>query len=476
MQLIICYIYVFINSKNILEFISVIIYTHNHMDIFEKYALKTPDLLLPNKEIDLTAWAVIACDQYTQDMKYWNTVSSVVKNSYSTLHMILPEAYLNTLSEAQRKQAIIKIQNTMKAYLTGDIFTAPLHAMLYIERTTAYNRVRKGIVTCIDLEKYDWKPDSKAEIRATEATIVERLPPRMEIRRGASIELPHIMLLANDPRHIYIEEIGKYIYASGNAPLYTVPLMMDSGSISGWPIPVEYATHIKEALEKLYQDNTSAAGSTFMFAVGDGNHSLATAKAVWEDYKRQCGGVQSANGSVSIPQAIESDPLRYALVEIVNLYDSGLTFEPIHRVIFGADSAQLIRFIHSKLGGKILTCSDKLELIRKIESSSASFGFISETGGLICLETDVTCLAISALQPLLDDFVHTHHLQMDYIHGTEEAFRLPQQSGAVSILLPPIAKDSFFSTIAEYGALPRKSFSMGEASEKRFYLECRQLF
>ena len=215
-----------------------ILYTDN-MDIFEKYALKTPDILLPNKSVDLTAWSVIACDQYTQDTDYWSKAAAIAKDHYSTLHMILPEVYLNTFSDEQRKQAIVKIQKTMQDYLAAGVFANPVHSMLYIERKTAYNRLRKGIVTCIDLEKYDWRQGSKAEIRATEATIVERLPPRMEIRQGAALEMPHIMLLVDDPKRILIEKIGDAIYSAQTAPLYTAPLMLNSGSISGWAIPAD---------------------------------------------------------------------------------------------------------------------------------------------------------------------------------------------------------------------------------------------
>lgn len=445
------------------------------MNAFEKYALKTPDILLPNKEVDLTAWTVIACDQYTQDTDYWNKVLAVAKDAYSTLHMILPEVYLDTFSDERRKKEIGKIQSTMQDYLAKRIFADPVHTMLYIERKTAYDRLRKGIVTCIDLEQYDWRPVAKAKIRATEATIVERLPPRMDIRRGAMLEMPHIMLLVNDPAHTFIERIGADIHASGNMPLYSATLMLHAGSVTGWEIPAECSASMEKALEKLYRDNTGEDGSTFMFAVGDGNHSLATAKAVWDAYKQQHGGIQLPDGSVSLPKVLKDNPLRYALVEIVNLYDTGLTFEPIHRVIFGAGHMQLIDFIRSKLGGKTVLCADKDDLVHTIENASVSFGFISKSDELICLETDLTCLAVSALQPLLDEFVKTHNLQIDYIHGSEEAFRIPQQRDAVSILLPPIVKDSFFSTIAETGSLPRKSFSMGEASEKRFYLECRRL-
>ena len=445
------------------------------MNIFEKCALQTPDILLPNKNIDLTAWSVIACDQYTQDTAYWQKAAAIAKNVPSTLHMILPEVYLNTLSEDQRKHAIAQIQSTMKTYLADSIFAEPVHSMLYIERKTAYNRLRKGIVTAIDLEKYDWRSTSKAEIRATEATIVERLPPRMEIRKGAALEMPHIMLLVNDPTRLLIEKIGTALHTAKTEPLYTAPLMLNAGSITGWAIPSGYSGDIETALEQLYTANTGTDGSVFMFAVGDGNHSLATAKAVWDTYKEQCGGVKQQDGTVSLPKELEHSLLRYALVEIVNLYDEGLTFEPIHRVIFGADAQDLISFLQQKLGGTILACSTPRELQDKVEHSSSAFGFIAPKSSFTCLDTAVSGLAVSALQPLLDEYIAKHKLEIDYIHGAEEAFRLPQHKDAVSILLPPIEKDSFFSTIAEQGSLPRKSFSMGEASEKRFYLECRKL-
>lgn len=445
------------------------------MNIFEKCALMTPEILLPNKDVDLTAWAVIACDQYTQDTDYWKKVAAIAENSYSTLHMILPEVYLNTLTLEQRKQAIAKIQNTMKDYVSRGVFGSPIQTMLYIERKTAYGRLRKGIISCIDLEKYDWRPSARSEIRATEATIVERLPPRMEIREGATLELPHIMLLVNDPGKILIEAIGAAIDSAEQQPLYAAQLMLNSGSISGWAIPPSCSTAMEKALETLYRTGTGTDGSTFLFAVGDGNHSLATAKAIWDAYKQRCGGALHKDGSVSLPKQIESSPLRYALVEIVNLYDSGLTFEPIHRVIFGASSTELVTFIQANLGGAADVYSDTDTLVHTVESSSASLGFISKTGGLTCLKTQLRCLIVSALQPLLDEFVRDRNLQMDYIHGAEDAVRIAQTTDAVSILLPPIAKETFFSTIAQSGSLPRKSFSMGEASEKRFYLECRKL-
>ena len=447
----------------------------NIMNVFERCALQTPDILLPNKNIDLTAWSVIACDQYTQDTEYWQKAADIVKDKPSTLHMILPEVYLNTFSGNRRKQEIAKIQAAMNAYLTTGIFAEPLHSMLYIERKTAYNRLRKGIITAIDLEKYDWSPSSKAEIRATEATIVERLPPRMEIRQGAALEMPHIMLLVNDPKRLLIEKTGAALHASKTQPLYTASLMLNAGSITGWAIPAAYSNDMEQALEQLYTANTEADGSVFLFAVGDGNHSLATAKAVWDVYKEQHGGVRQQDGTVLLPKELEHSLLRYALVEIVNLYDTGLTFEPIHRVIFKADAQNLIGFLQTKLGGAIIPCTTSAELRNKVEHSSAAFGFIAPKDSFVCLDTDTSGLAVSALQPLLDDYIKTHQLEIDYIHGAEEAFRLPQHKDAVSILLPPIAKDSFFSTIAKQGSLPRKSFSMGEASEKRFYLECRKL-
>ena len=444
------------------------------MKKIEDFGIRVPEILLP-KNIDVKSWSVIACDQYTQDLDYWKKAEAEAAGKPSTLNLILPEVYLNSPDKPAR---IEKIRKTMKDYLDGDVFAAPRKSMIYIERKTAFGRTRRGLVTQIDLETYEWKPFSKANIRATEATIVERIPPRMEIRRGAPLELPHIMLLVDDKEDLLVGGAGKLV--SGKAPLYDGELMCKGGSITGWAVESDSEiAKVTEAVAKIAEKNRSADGSTFLFAVGDGNHSLATAKAVWDEYKEKL----LAEGADEA--ALRDCPVRYALVEIVNIYDSGLTFEPIHRVIFDCDVRSLILYLSDKLGGSVSEVASAGELESAVKASSNSFGFAYKFEGeqkYVLLKTDIKELAVARLQPEIDAGLKSSAKldgktpEIDYIHGSDEVLKLGERDNAVGILLPPIAKDSFFETISGRGPLPRKSFSMGEADEKRFYLECRRLF
>ena len=441
------------------------------MKTINELGLRVPEILLP-KNIDLKSWSVIACDQYTQDRDYWKKAEAATCGKPSTLNLILPEVYLNDGDKAER---IAKIRQTMKSYLDGGVFADARKAFVYLERTTAFGRTRKGLVAQIDLETYEWKPFSKANIRATEATIVDRIPPRKEIRKGAPLELPHIMLLVNDKDGVLVEGAGKLAH-DGRAALYDGELMQNGGKITGWAL--ESDTDIKavtEALNQIADKNRAADGSTFLFAVGDGNHSLATAKAVWDEYKAEliAGGASEAE--------LAENPVRFALIEIVNIYDSGLTFEPIHRVIFNADIKALINKVGGALEGGLREVSSAEELETAVKASQADFGFVYlDDEGVqkyVLLQTKIKELAVARFQPVVDEFLKdAASAEIDYIHGSEEVFRLGAQKGALAVLLPPIAKDSFFETINGRGPLPRKSFSMGEADEKRFYLECRKLF
>jgi uncharacterized protein (DUF1015 family) len=388
-----------------------------------QFGLQIPEILLPKAGTDLKAWPVIACDQYTQDKNYWQRAEAARAGKPSTLSLILPEVFLD---DGDKNRRIADIKKNMRQYLSDGVFAEPKTGMVYVERTTAYGRKRCGLITAIDLEAYDWRPNSKSLVRATEATVPARLPPRMTIRRGAPLELPHIMLLVNDAGRRFVE--GASTLAHENAPLYDTDLMLDAGHITGWLVSGNAAySAIADALAEIAQKNTRSSGDVFLFAVGDGNHSLASAKAVWDEYKARLPS--------DSPER-ETHPARYALVEIVNIYNDGLTFEPIHRVIFNADSASLKELLKS--------CPDR---------------------------------KVTELQPLLDAYLAEHpESSIDYIHGDDEVARLEQQAGTVGIIMPPIDKNSFFPTIAATGPLPRKSFSMGEASEKRFYFECRKLF
>ncbi len=438
------------------------------MKIFDKFGVQIPEILLP-KSINLKTWSVIACDQYTQDFNYWKSVKETVGTDFSTLNLIFPEVYLN---EENPEERIKTIKKTMKDYIEKDIFN-PSQQCVYIERKTAYGRTRKGLVLAIDLEKYEWQPNSKALIRATEATVPERIPPRMKIRTNAPLELPHIMLLANDEDDLLIGKCAEN--AKKTSPIYDGDLMEQSGHITGWAVKGSEAESIIEtALETLYKKGTDSQGNTFLFAVGDGNHSLATAKAVWDEYKKNLSEEEQT-----------TSPIRYALVEIVNIYDEGLTFEPIHRVMFNFDTEDLINYVCEKLNGNTQIFNNEDLLKKAIEEKSeigARYGFIYIKNGITqfkMIQTNIKDLAIAALQPILDSYMNeksAQKTQIDYIHGTDEVTALGKMENNTGILLPPIAKDSFFATINGRGPLPRKSFSMGEASEKRFYVEARKLF
>jgi hypothetical protein len=401
-----------------------------------------PEILLPKEGTDLYKWAVIACDQFTQDRNYWEKVKETVGSSPSCLNMIFPEAYLEDGGEEGKNRRIRDIRNCMASYAKEGLFT-PTRCCVYVERSTNHHPKRSGLVLLFDLEQYDWDPESRLLIRSTEGTLQERLPPRMAIRRGAPLELPHILLLINDEGDSLIPSLGKI--ARERPPMYETPLMMNSGAVRGWALDTEQAWAVlADGLESLAEKPPGSKESPFLIAVGDGNHSLATAKAVWEEYKKAHAG----------EAGLENHPARWALAELENLYDPGLSFEPIHRIIFNAGQKELL---------------DALSSLKDIRS-------LSEAPGIIRIEGLSPDIVTVSLQPLLDNFVKEKGCAIDYIHGEDELLRLASSRRAVGLILPPVRKDGLFKTVAQTGPLPRKSFSMGEAEEKRFYLECRKLF
>jgi hypothetical protein len=428
-----------------------------------------PEITLPGGDVDLQKWAVIACDQFTQDRSYWEDVRKTAGASPSALNIIFPEIYLG---EAGREDRVQAIHRTMASYLTGVLAPAQRRGV-YIERSTPYHQRRRGLILAIDLEQYDWKPGSQTLIRATEETVPERIPPRMEIRRSAPLEIPHILLLMDDEADYLIPALGER--AKKGSPLYHTPLMLGAGEISGWALNTETDWMVlTEGLEELAarSETRYGQGKPLLYAVGDGNHSLATAKAVWEEYKKTHTGREQ-----------ERYPGRYALVELENLSDPGISFEPIHRVIFGAVLEEVRAALSELPGFTSRTVKSAEELSQLVTDNTAGnrYGLTGE-GRYILVETGTTGIATGELQPLLDRFIsagtRTGGLGIDYIHGDEELFRIASGGGgpAVGLLLPPVQKAGLFQTIARSGPLPRKSFSMGEAVEKRFYLECRRLF
>jgi hypothetical protein len=425
-----------------------------------------PEIMLPRAGVDLEKWAVIACDQFTQNRGYWEKVAAGVGDAPSTLSMIFPEAYLSGEGRAER---IRHIHAAMDRMISGGDLAPPRRACVYVERATPFHPCRRGLVLAVDLEQYDWASESRLLIRSTEGTVAERLPPRMEIRRGAALEIPHILLLINDEGDGLLPGLGAR--ARRRAPAYETALMMDSGSIRGWLLEEEGDwLFLAQGLEALAR--RGEGDRPFLYAVGDGNHSLAAAKAVWEEYKKGPGGPGSMN-----------HPARWALVEVENIYDPGLGFEPIHRVVFGVPAGEILRALSALPGFSKRTVGNRGELSRLVGEGGAKnrLGLAAGTEFTL-IESDAGGLATDSLQPLLDALVSDKKAQdpgappsIDYIHGEEELFSLTG-TGAVGILLPPIEKRGLFETVARSGPLPRKSFSMGEAEEKRFYLECRKLF
>jgi hypothetical protein len=404
-----------------------------------------PEILIPQPGTDLKKWAVVACDQFTQDRSFWEALKAEIGTAPSTLNLILPEAYLRDNREAR----IADIRRFMRAFLDEDIFAPPRRGCVYLERATPRHPRRRGLVLTVDLEQYDWSPGARLLIRTTEGTMKERLLPRMEIRREAPLECPHILLLIDDEEDLLIPGLGER--AKKASPLYATSLMNDAGAVSGWILDKERDwALLAEGLEKLAQKASAryGSGTPFLYAMGDGNHSLATAKEVWEEYKKS---------HVQDP-ALMAHPARWALVELENLYDPGISFEPIHRVIFGLSPGDVLAAI-SALPGLVCSASDNKPGIIQVESSRE-------------------IIAAASLQPALDNLVKAAGASMDYIHGEEELRRVVSGSPlpAAGVLFPPLQKSGLFKTVAETGPLPRKSFSMGSAEEKRFYLECRSLF
>lgn len=445
---------------------------------FANLGIALPTLLLPGPQVDLETWAVVACDQFTQDHGYWRKVEERVGPRASTLRLIFPEIYLE---EPQRRERIQDIQRTMRSYVGSGVFGSPLSACMYLERTTSSHPLRRGLVLLIDLERYDWSPGARPWIRATEGTVRERIPPRMEVRRNAALETPHVILLVDDDRETLLEGLAGRLVPK--KPTYETTLMFGGGVVRGWRIDSpENLEFIAASLETLAQRSktrylrgteASPMDDPFLFAVGDGNHSLATAKAVWDEYK----ALHAGEGELM------SHPARWALVEIENLYDQGIEFEPIHRVMFGAsfdDIAELLSSLPNYSVTKIKTTEELVRLAGERGCNRTRYGIIARDGAFLA-ETSAPGIATGPLQPLLDRWVgQKEGRSIDYLHGTEETLRVSLETESpiqrVGILLPPVEKEDLFATVARSGPLPRKSFSMGEAVEKRYYLECRALF
>ncbi|NMB56282.1 MAG: DUF1015 domain-containing protein [Leptolinea sp.] len=438
------------------------------MRAYPSVGIQIPDILLPKSGIDLHKWAVIACDQFTSQPEYWKAVENEVGNAPSTLNLVLPEVYLGKGDE----ESLIQVTNEkMMEYQQQGMFSE-FEGIMAVERTIGTSR-RKGLMLALDLEKYDFNRGSQTLIRATEGTILDRLPPRIKIRQNATIELPHILVLIDDPEMTVIEPVLDSVQEA--SPVYDFELMQGSGHIRGWKIIDRVIEkRMVSALEQLalphdFQKKyrVGPEKGVLLYAVGDGNHSLATAKSVWEMKKASLG---------------KEHPSRYALVELENLHDPALQFEPIHRVLMGANPETVLAGMHAFYGARVRveSVSNMEQMIASVHdqgSFAQRFGIIT-VGGFQVVEImqPEANLPVGTLQSFLDNWLqHTTDVKVDYVHGNDVLLNLSSQPSRVGFYLQGMAKNELFRTVILDGALPRKTFSMGEAREKRFYLEARKI-
>ena len=437
------------------------------MKIISDIGIQIPQVYLPKPGTDLKKWAVIACDQFTSEPEYWHDVEKIVGDAPSTLNLTFPEVHLEKEGGDQRIQ---NIQTTMRKYMDDGILQ-PRDGLIYVERTVA-GKTRKGVVLCLDLEAYDYNKGSSSLVRATEGTIVDRLPPRIKIREGAAMELPHILVLIDDPNRTVIEPLSAA--KAKLEKIYDFDLMLDSGHLAGYAVSEEFENKVVEALRGLAKPETFAAKygigkdqPVLLFAMGDGNHSLATAKAIWEKMKPQVG---------------MDHPSRYALVEIENVHDDGLEFEPIHRVLFNLKKdlfAELKKTFGDNFSYTEVASGEAM--IQKVDSADGQKQAIGLVGGgqkfgVIEIAHASSNLAVGTIQSFIDSFLKDGGAEkVDYVHGEDVVERLALQAGNVGFYLAGMHKSDLFKTVILDGALPRKTFSMGEAREKRFYMEARKI-
>jgi len=442
----------------------------------EDLGIDISSVLIPKNGISLDKWAVIACDQYTSEPEYWEKVDKLVGGEPSTLRLIFPEVYLERESSDQKKQRIEKINKTMCEYLDNGYFDEIQNSFIYIERTVKSGKTRKGLLFAVDLELYDFSKGSESLIRATEGTILDRLPPRIQIREKACLELPHIMLLVDDPDSSVIEPLESC--KEKIKKLYSFDLMMGGGHIEGYQVNDEELLHkIYLGLKNLKSQDTfskkygvDSSRRPLLFAVGDGNHSLATAKSCWENLKKSLPEDEKA-----------SHPARYALVELVNIHDSALEFEPIHRILFNTDAGTLldafVRFYKSRGVKCGYQYANDINNIPSDSKTKHVIPFITGAKtGFIWVDEPMFTIDVGTLQYFLDNFLSENpDVDIDYVHGNEIVEKLCSSDENIGFLLSPMNKSDLFKTVIADGALPRKSFSMGEAEEKRYYLECRKI-
>ncbi len=441
--------------------------------IFETVGLQLPKILLPKKGTDMQRWAVIACDQYTSDRAYWQRLEEQTSGASSTLPLIFPEVYLEDEDADER---IVAINAAMEACLADGSLEEQQPGFILVDRKTCEVESRKGLILALDLEQYDYNKGAQSLIRATEGTILDRLPPRIKVRKNAPIELPHIMVLIDDPQRTVIEPL----FDEQLETVYDFELLENGGHLKGYRVDrSNLIDQVVVALEQLadpeaYRAKYNVDGEVMLYAMGDGNHSFATAKAIWEQLKEETDDKAT----------IMDHPARYALVELVNVHDPGLEFEAIHRVLFNIDAEQLKQQMESFFAelGTTMTftpCDDLAMaegLAAQADGAHAFPVVFAGQFGVCSIANPEYTLVVATLQACLDKFLEQNlAARVDYIHGTQPVTDLGSAADGAGFYLPAISKHDLFKTIVLDGALPRKTFSMGEADEKRFYLECRKI-
>ncbi len=414
---------------------------------------KKANILLP-KNADMNKWSVIACDQYTSEPSYWEEVKNIVEESESTLNLTLPEIYLE---DNDVEEKINKINKNMQKLIDDDFFTEYKNSMFYIERCQSDGKIREGLIGMVDLEDYSYEAGSTSLIRATEKTVIERIPPRVKVRCNALLELPHIMILIDDEKKDIIESLKNKV--SNEDVVYDFDLMQNGGHITGYllndSISDEVINKMSDLCDKEYFNKkyNVTDKEILLFAMGDGNHSLATAKACYENLKKTMSKEEYLN-----------NPARYALVEIVNLHSNALEFEAIHRVVFNVDVNHLLEELNKYYEISYDECNgEKIEYVTK------------DKEGYLWIKNPKSNLAVGSLQMFLDEYLKNNPGKIDYVHGDEVTKELGRKENNISFLFPAMGKNELFRTVILDGALPRKTFSMGHSNDKRFYLESRKI-
>ena len=413
---------------------------------------KRGNILLP-KNTDMTKWSVVACDQYTSEPEYWNDVEKIVGDAPSTLKLTLPEIYLEDENVSER---IAKINSNMKALLDEDFFNEYKDSMIYLERTQSDGKIREGLIGVVDLEAYSYEKGAETPIRATEKTVIERIPPRVKIRENAPLELPHIMILIDDDKKQIIENLKNKV--SGDDIVYDFDLMKNGGHVKGYLLNEETMDEVDKGLKELADKEVFAKKydvnnkEVLLFAMGDGNHSLATAKACYEKLKETMSEEEYLN-----------NPARYALVELVNLHSPALEFEAINRVIFNTEPEKLLNSLKEYYQINKDGNGQKIEVIT------------NDVDEKWYIENPKSNIAVGSIQIFLDEYLKNNEGKIDYIHGEETTKNLAKQSGNVGFIFEAMPKNELFKTVILDGSLPRKTFSMGHSYDKRYYLESRKI-